>query len=92
MTDDMVGGLMLLVAAVMMLLTNYRAFRDKQVKGVHPIALIYFMSLNVFYVWFFGVRSEWWSMVGEASLVLTYAIWIGQYFYYNRIYKPPSRT
>ena len=83
----MVGGLMLLVAAGMMLLTNYRAFRDKQVKGVHPMALIYFMSLNAYYVWFFGIRMEWYSMLGEASLVLTYGIWIAQYYWYNRIVK-----
>lgn len=85
MSPDMVGGMMLLGGALFQVASIWKAYKDKAVKGVHPLSMLYFMTLNAYYAWYFGTTFSPWSMVGELALVVTYTIWLGQYIAYEKL-------
>ena len=81
---DMIHALFGLVCAFFTLLNVHRLYKDKKVRGVSMLFMVYLCSFNVwniFYLFYLGQTLAW---ISGVLVLAANIIWFSQMIYYIR--------
>jgi len=81
---DGINGIFESVGCVFVFLNVLRLHRDKKVRGVSPIAVIFFTLWGFWNLLYYPSLGQWFSVVGAGGVAGMNAIWLGQMVYYLR--------
>lgn len=81
---DNVNGLYEAIGGLMMLLSCYRLYKDKEVKGVSMITAGFFTSWSFWNLYYYPSLGQWASFAGGIIIGLSNALWVGLAIYYTR--------
>lgn len=81
---DIVNGLFESCGGIFILLSCYRLYRDKQMKGVSFLHLIFFTAWGFWNLYFYPQVGAWWSFYGGIGVVTTNSLYLGMMYYYSR--------
>jgi len=73
---DKINGLYEAVGGFFILLHCWRLYKDKKVKGVSIVAVIFFTSWGVWNLWYYPHLNQWMSFVGGLFIVVSNSLWI----------------
>ena len=73
---EVIGGLLLY-------LNIMAAYRDKCIRGVHIIPLMFMNVWGIWNLYFYPCVGAWWSFVGGIVVVTANMAWLSQMLYYN---------
>lgn len=68
----------------MILLHILQLYKDKQVRGLHIIPVIFFTALGFWNLYYYPHLNQWWSFAGGIFIVLMNVVWCLQIRYYLR--------
>lgn len=80
--QDLVNGLYECSGAPFILLSILKLHRDKKVRGVHWIYVLFFASWGYWNLYYYPHLGQWCSFFGGLMLVLTNTFWLFQMIYY----------
>lgn len=81
--SDLVNGLFECIGGIFSFLNVLKLYKDKQVKGVHILTMIFFTTWGVWNIYFYPVNGLTLSFYGGISVALANVIWCWLYFYYK---------
>jgi hypothetical protein len=82
--SDFINGLFELIAGLLLLTNVWRAYKDKQVKGVSVVPTIFFTAWGLWNAaWFYPHLNQWFSFTGGLLIVFVNAFWVIQVLYYK---------
>lgn len=85
MSGDFVNGLFEMGGSLLILLNIKALYRDKEIKGLSPLPLLFFTSWGLWNCWFYPTNGFMWSFVGGLMLALVNLAWLAQILWYMRI-------
>jgi hypothetical protein len=85
--SDIINGLFEMFAGIFISLNIIRLYKDKEVKGVSLIAIIFFFLWGVWNTIFYPINNLWYSFYGGLLVASMNLIWVSQLIYYSYIYK-----
>ena len=83
MSPDTVNGMFELLGAVFLVANCVRLYRDKQIKGVSPLPIVFFAVWGLWNLYFYPSVGAMWSFWGGIAVVTVNAFWLGQLAYYQ---------
>ena len=84
MTPDQINGCFEVVAGLLLSLNIIRLHRDKLVRGVHIIPVIFMATWGFWNLYFYRYINAPWSFVGGILIVTMNTIWMVQMIYYQK--------
>ena len=84
MIPDFINGLFECVAGFMILLHVLQLHKDKQVRGLHVVPVVFFTAWGFWNLYYYPHLDQWWSFAGGVFIVITNVIWCLQIRYYLR--------
>ena len=81
---DLVNGTFELLGAAFTLINVKQIIKDKQVKGVSVIPVVFFTLWGVWNCFFYPLLNLWLSFTGGLSIVIINAIWLFLFFKYKK--------
>jgi len=90
MWQDKLNGLFELAGGVFILLSCYRLYVDKKVKGVSFIHVGYFTLWGCWNIHYYANLDQWISLIGSLSVTVINTMWLGMMIYYIRKNKHES--
>lgn len=82
MISDYINGSFELFAGLFALVNCLRLAKDKQVKGVSPLATGFFCSWGAWNLYYYPSLGQWASFAGGLLIFLINFIWVCQMIYY----------
>jgi hypothetical protein len=84
LTPDMINGLFEAFGALFMLKNIQTLYRDKQIKGVSKLTILFFTGWGYWNCYFYPSLNQPISFVAGACLAMANTIWVCQMVYYSR--------
>ena len=82
--SDLINGIFEFIGAIFVCLSIYKLNKDKEVKGVHWLPIMFFTLWGGFNVWFYPHNDLYYSFIGGLFLMIINSIWVIQLIYYGR--------
>lgn len=92
MTPDTINGLFEFTGSIACWYNVYKAFKDKQFRGVSWAPTAFFASWGFWNLYYYPSLHQTLSFLGGISLVIANTTWLGQMFYYGRQAKQPAHN
>ena len=80
---DIVNGLYESFASFFLLLSCFRLYRDKEVKGWSMTTQLFFTTWGYWNLWYYPHLNQWVSFTGGLFVVLTNTAWTSMAIYYT---------
>lgn len=92
--DDLVNGLFEGLAGLMVFLSAWRVYADKQVRGVSWIMVVFMLIWGFWNLHYYPAIQQTWSFYGGISVVTANLIWISLMWRYRDkpVPKPDLET
>jgi len=87
---DKLNGLFELVGGVFVMLSVYRLYKDKKVRGVSFVSVGYFTLWGYWNIHYYANLDQWVSLIGSLSVTSINTVWLGMLIYYIRKEKHES--
>lgn len=84
MWQDKINGLFELLGGVFVFMNVLRLYRDKKVRGVSSIAMVYFTLWGYWNTHYYPHLDQWFSFVGGLTIALMNTLWVMMMVYYLR--------
>ncbi len=84
MIPDFINGMFECVAGFMILLHVLQLHKDKQVRGLHVVPVVFFTTWGFWNLYYYPHLDQWWSFAGGIFIVLMNVVWCLQIRYYLR--------
>lgn len=84
MWQDNVNGLFELLGGLFIMLSCIKLYKDKKVRGVSVIAIIYFTLWGYWNIHYYPHLGQWVSFAGGLCVVTVNTIWLAMMIYYIR--------
>lgn len=84
MTPDLINGIFEAGLAVMITNNIRRLYKDKQVKGVSLLTVVWVTAWGFWNLYFYPAVDAWFSFYAGIAVVLANATWLGLALYYVR--------
>lgn len=84
MWEDKINGLFELLGGVFVLMNVLKLYRDKKVRGVSSIAMVYFTLWGYWNIHYYPHLDQWFSFAGGLTIVAMNTLWIILMIYYLR--------
>ena len=84
MWQDLTNGVFESCGCFFVFLNVLRTLKDKEVKGVNPIAITYFTAWGFWNCYYYPFLGQWASFIGGSSIALMNTVWVVLLFYYLR--------
>ncbi len=81
---DIVNGIYESLGGLMVLLSCYRLYKDKQVKGVSIVATFFFTSWGFWNLYYYPSLNQWMSFAGGIIIAVSNTLWVSLAIYYTR--------
>ena len=82
MWEDKQNGLFELAGGVFILLSCYKLYRDKKVRGVSFVHVGYFTLWGYWNIHYYMNLDQWVSFFGSLSVTVINTVWLGMMIYY----------
>ena len=83
-TPDIINGLFELLGTPFILLSVFKLYKEKQVKGVSWLHAGYFTVWGWWNLYYYPYLSQWASTVGCVLIVIANTVWVTLMIYYLR--------
>ena len=80
----MVNGAFETAGGLFILLSVRRLLRDKKVRGVSMLPVIFFTAWGFWNLAYYPSLGQWWSFAGGIGIVLANTVWLGLMFLYRK--------
>lgn len=84
---DMINAVFEFSAAFFTCLNIRQLWRDKEIKGFSPAAVIFFSAWGFYNCFFYPHLGQWWSFAGGIAITCVNCIYMGLIWYYLRRQK-----
>ncbi len=84
---DMINGLFEFIAAPFILLSIIKLHREKKVRGVSYIHVLFFTFWGFWNLFYYPHLEQWVSFFGGIAIVFVNSIWVVQMIYYTSLEK-----
>ena len=84
MSPDQVNALFTAGAGLIMLPTIMRAFRLKEVKGIHPLTPTFYLFWAMWSAWYFLGLGQYYSVASCAIVLLIDITWLTMVLVYTK--------
>ncbi len=81
---DLINGSFEFLSGFFVLLNCYRVVKDKDVKGVSIITIMFFTLWGFWNLYYYPYLGQWLSFFGGLFIVSTNCLWVGLMIYYTR--------
>lgn len=81
---DIVNGLYESLASFFLLLSCFRLYKDKEVRGWSLSTQIFFTTWGYWNLWYYPHLNQWMSFVGGLFVILTNTTWTVLAIYYTQ--------
>ncbi len=81
-TPDIINGLFELLGTPFILLSVFKLYKEKQVKGVSWLHAGYFTVWGWWNLYYYPYLSQWASTVGCVLIVIANTVWVTLMIYY----------
>jgi len=88
--QDKVNGLFELAGGVFVMLSVFRLYKDKKVRGVSFIHVGYFTLWGYWNIHYYVNLDQWMSLIGSLSVTVINTVWLVMMIYYMRKEKRES--
>jgi len=82
--SDLLNGMFELVAGMFVILNIKQLNKDKEVKGISPISVIFFTMWGFWNVIFYPMNGFIWSFIGGLFIFVLNVFWVIQILYYKK--------
>ena len=89
---DLVNGTFEALGGILILLSVFKLYHDKVVKGAHWAPPAFFTAWGLWNLFYYPALGQWASFTGGAFLVVVNAVWVAQMFYYGGAPWAPRKT
>jgi len=83
MTADLINGILELLAGLFVLNHCRAVLKDKAVKGVSIISVIFFTTWGFWNLYYYPSLNQWISFYGGIAIVTANTIWVVLLLYYR---------
>ena len=84
MKPDLINAAITAGGGCFVWLNVLRLRRDRIVRGIHWIPVLYFTSLGYWHLYYYPFLKQWASFVAGVSIVLANTVWLCQIIYWLR--------
>jgi len=81
---DLINGLYECMGGILIWLSVYKLYKDKEVKGISLWASVFFTTWSWWNLYYYPVICQWISFYGGILLAVANLIWIILAIYYTR--------
>ena len=81
---DIINGSFELLSGLFVLLNCHRVIKDKNVKGVSVLAVLFFTLWGFWNLFYYPHLGQWISFAGGLIIVSANCLWVGLMIYYIR--------
>ncbi len=89
LVPDTINGCFEAAGALFMCHNIRTIYKDKMVKGVSKLTMIFFASWGYWNCYYYPHLDQWFSFCAGVCLALSNSIWVCQMLYYNYWNKKP---
>lgn len=82
MWPDIVNGAFELLGTPFILMSVFKIFKDKKVRGINWKHPVYFTAWGFWNLFYYPHLNQWWSFAGGCGIVVTNFIWVSAMGYY----------
>jgi uncharacterized membrane protein YfcA len=83
--EDVINGCFETLGGVVIAKNCLQLYRDKELKGVSLLPMIFFNLWGVWNLYFYPQMGAWWSFLGAIGIVVANSVWVCQAIYYRRL-------
>lgn len=83
MTPDIINGIYEFFGALLLTMSCWRLYRDKEMRGFSPVPTLFFATWGYWNLYFYPSLDQWWSFYGGIAMVLVNSFWLAQMAYYG---------
>jgi hypothetical protein len=83
MWQDSVNGSFELLGGLFILMHIVRLYREKKVRGVSPVAIMYMTFWGFWNLYYYPFLDQWQSMVGGCVIAMFNFVWVVMLIYYS---------
>ena len=76
MVPDIINGFFELSGGLFVLNHCRVLYKDKQVKGMSVVSVVFFFAWGVWNIYFYPSLHQWWSTVGGLFIVFANSVWV----------------
>jgi uncharacterized membrane protein YfcA len=80
---DLINGLFETVGGAMIVLNCVRLYRDKCVRGVSVLPVVFFTSWGFWNPFYYSSLGQWLSFAGGCTIVAANVVWLGMAIRYR---------
>lgn len=85
--EDICNAIFELLGGLFVAHSCYCLYRDKEVKGISTLSIVFFSSWSVWNVFYYYRLNQFYSFIFGLLIPTFNVIWIGLYLYYKFKYK-----
>jgi tetrahydromethanopterin S-methyltransferase subunit D len=82
--SDLINGVFECIGGLLILISIYRLYKDKEVKGVSWVPTLFFTGWGLWNICFYFINGLLFSFIGGFIVATTSIIWLIQLVYYSR--------
>ena len=82
--SDLINGGVEFIGGLLILISIYKLYKDKEVKGISWIPNVYFTAWGVWNIFFYFFNGFLFSFIGGVLVAITSIIWLIQLWYYSK--------
>lgn len=82
MVSDRIGGILLMIGALLYGVNVYDTWVAGGTQGVNVVWATFFTIINIWYTYIFYNTRLWWSAAGSGTLAVFEGTWLAQIIYY----------
>lgn len=82
--SDLINGLFELVGSAFVTLSIIKTYRDKEVKGINWLTIVFFEVWGMYNLYFYPAHDLWLSFIGGCFIMTANIVWIAMLIYYSR--------
>jgi hypothetical protein len=83
-TNDWINAAFETVAGFMVFLSVYRTWKEKEFRGVSPVAVGFFTAWGIWYLYYSITLDQWRSFYGGISSVIANLMWLYLMYKYRK--------
>jgi len=82
---DGINSIFELTGGLFVLLNVIRTYKDKGVRGVSMVAVLYFTLWGMWNLYYYPALGQWYSTIGAVSVAAMNIVWLLQILYYRKV-------
>lgn len=80
---DKINGGFEFVGALLILISCYRLYQDKEIRGVSSLPVLFFTAWGAWNMFYYPSLGQWWSFCGGVCVTTANLLWLALALHYG---------